>query len=76
MLATMLATGAAADELNMPRGVTEISHIVYDLHMLIFWICVIIGVVVFGAIFWSVIHHRKSSGAVPATFHASRSPGR
>jgi cytochrome c oxidase subunit II len=36
---------------NMPVGVTEISSRVYDLHMLIFWICVIIGAVVFGAMF-------------------------
>ncbi|MGI9324005.1 MAG: cytochrome c oxidase subunit II [Pseudomonadales bacterium] len=60
-----------ADELNMPRGVTEISHQVYDLHMLIFSICVVIGVVVFGAIIYSVLQHRKSLGAVPATFHES-----
>ena len=46
----LLATGLArADELNMPVGVTEISEKVYDLHMLIFWVCVIIGCVVFGA---------------------------
>jgi cytochrome c oxidase subunit 2 len=55
----------------MREGVTGISHSVYDLHMLIFWICVAIGVVVFGAIFWSVIHHRKSAGYQAATFHES-----
>jgi len=70
-LALMLTSTASADELNMPRGVTEISAAVYDLHMLIFWICVAIGVVVFGAIFWSVIHHRKSAGFKPAQFHES-----
>lgn len=57
--------------LNMPRGVTAVSHEVYDLHMLIFWICVAIGVVVFGVMFWSIFHHRKSRGAVPAQFHES-----
>jgi len=67
----VLGAAAGADELNMPRGVTETSQAVYDLHMLIFWICVIIGVVVFGAIFWSLIYHRKSRGHEPAQFHES-----
>jgi cytochrome c oxidase subunit II len=67
----LFAGRAAADELNMPRGVTEISAAIYDLHMLIFWICVVIGIIVFGAIFWSVIHHRKAAGQTPATFHES-----
>jgi cytochrome c oxidase subunit 2 len=63
---------AAADwALNMPKGVTPISRDVYDLHMLIFWICVAIGVVVFGVMFWSIIYHRKSRGAVAAQFHHS-----
>ncbi|MEQ8858230.1 MAG: cytochrome c oxidase subunit II [Pseudomonadales bacterium] len=55
----------------MPRGVTETSQSIYELHMLIFWICVIIGIVVFGAIFWSLVHHRKSRGHEPAQFHES-----
>jgi len=50
--------------LNMTQGVTEMSRRIYDLHMLIFWICVIIGVFVFGAMFWSIIFYRKSQGAV------------
>ena len=56
---------------NMPEGVTPISREVYSLHMLIFWICVIIGVVVFGAILVSILRHRKSKGAVAAQFHES-----
>ncbi len=64
--------GAYADfALNMPQGATAISHEVYSLHMLIFWICVAIGIVVFGVMFWSIYHHRKSRGAVPAQFHES-----
>lgn len=57
------------DELNMRQGVTEISKSVYDLHMLILWVCVVIGVVVFGAMFWSIIHHRKSAGYKASHFH-------
>jgi cytochrome c oxidase subunit 2 len=57
--------------LNMTRGVTSISRAAYDLHMLIFWICVLIGLVVFGVMFYSMYHHRKSKGVVPAQFHES-----
>ena len=59
----------AAWDLNMPRGVTEISRETYSLHMMILWACVIIGVLVFAVMFWSIIYHRKSKGAVSATFH-------
>jgi cytochrome c oxidase subunit 2 len=66
------SVGAHADyALNMTPGVTSVSRDVYDLHMLIFWICVAIGAVVFGVMFWSIYHHRKSRGAVPAQFHES-----
>ena len=61
----------AAWTLNMTKGVTPISHQVYDLHMAIMWVCVVIGIIVFGVMFWSILHHRKSKGAVPAQFHES-----
>ncbi|MEM1433282.1 MAG: cytochrome c oxidase subunit II [Pseudomonadota bacterium] len=63
------ASGVLADELNMTEGVTDISRQVYDLHMLIFGICVVIGIGVFGMIFISMYLHRKSRGAEPAAFH-------
>lgn len=56
--------------LNLTQGVSPISHDIYDLHMTVFWICVVIGVVVFGAMFYSMIYHRKSRGAKPADFHS------
>ncbi|WP_276608346.1 cytochrome c oxidase subunit II [Vibrio sp. Hep-1b-8] len=56
---------------NMTQGVTDISEQVYDLHMLIFYICCAIAVVVFGVMFYSMYHHRKSKGAVAAHFHES-----
>ena len=67
----LLAGNASADSLNMTSGVTGISDTIYELHMLIFWICVVIGVVVFGAIFFSLLRHRKSRGVEPAQFHES-----
>ncbi|MGC1730755.1 MAG: cytochrome c oxidase subunit II, partial [Steroidobacteraceae bacterium] len=56
--------GSGWAQLNLPRGVTDISRKIYDLHMTIFWVCVAIGVVVFGVMIWSIIHFRKSKGAV------------
>jgi cytochrome c oxidase subunit 2 len=50
--------------LNMTPGVTEISRKIYGLHMEIFWICVVIAVIVFGAMIYSIITYRKSKGAV------------
>ena len=52
-------------QLNMTQGVTEISREIYGLHMKIFWICVVIAVIVFGAMIFSIITYRKSKGAVP-----------
>ena len=57
-----------ASAYNMPVGVTEVSKEIFDLHMLIMWICLWIGVVVFGIMFWSMWKYRKSSGAKPAKF--------
>jgi len=58
-------------ELNMPKGVTDVSRDVYDLHMLIFWVCVAIGIAVFGVMIYSIINHRKSKGVEPAKFSHS-----
>ncbi len=62
-------TGVGWGALNLPAGVTPLSHDIHDLHMTILWICVAIGVIVYGILIYSLIHHRKSKGVVPATFH-------
>lgn len=68
----LAATANATDmPLNMTQGVTEISQQVYQLHMTIFWICCVIGAVVFGIMFWSIVRHRKARGVQPAQFHES-----
>lgn len=54
--------------INMPRGVTELSAETYEIHMLIFWWCVATAVVVFGAMIYSLVKHRKSLGVQPARF--------
>lgn len=70
---TAIVSSAQAEEsaFNMTKGVTDISGKVYDLHMLIFYICCAIALVVFGAMFYSMFRHRKSKGAVAANFHES-----
>lgn len=55
--------------LNLSPGVTQLSRDIYDLHMYILWICVAIGVGVYGMMVYSIMHHRKSKGAVAAHFH-------
>ncbi len=56
---------------NMTRGVTPISRDIYWLHMTIFWVCVAIGIIVFGIIIYSLVKHRKSVGHKAADFHSS-----
>ena len=71
MSVSAMAAGGEASSINMTPGVTELGREVYDLHMIILWICVAIGVAVFGVMFYSIIFHRKSRGVTPATFHES-----
>ncbi len=71
VFAMLAATAALASDLNMPVGVTETSREVYGLHMRIFWWCVGIAVVVFGAMIYSIFAHRKSVHPKPADFHES-----
>ena len=63
------AAGGEVSSVNMSPGVTQVGENIYDLHMIILWICTIIGVGVFGVMFYSIIYHRKSRGVTPANFH-------
>ena len=68
MATPVLAFAQSADperwQLNMGRGVTHLSNNAYDAHMLALWICVAIGVLVFGAMAVAMFKFRKSKGAV------------
>ncbi|MEJ6656124.1 MAG: cytochrome c oxidase subunit II [Pseudomonas sp.] len=68
-LIALSANANASWTVNMSPGATEVSRSVFDLHMTIFWISVVIGAIVFGVMFWSMFMHRRSRGAVPAKFH-------
>ena len=68
ILLTSLFTSADWLDVNMPVGVTDISEDVFGLHMLMFWIMVAIGVIVFGVLFYSMWRYRRSNNKTPADF--------
>ena len=74
ILLTMFSTSLwAQNQVNMSQGFTDVGAEIYDLHMLILWICVAIGAIVFGIMFYSMMFHTKSRGHKPADFHESTS---
>src|SRR5210317_1231298 len=69
----LAAPGYTGNEIDMPRGVTAQSQLSYELHMIILWICVVIGIIVFSAMFYSIVAHRKSKGYEAAQLtHSTR----
>ncbi len=66
----IISTIANADYVfNMTPGITQISQGIHQLHMTIFWICVVIGAGVFSVMFYAIFWHRKSRGVTAAHFH-------
>ncbi|MEO7477873.1 MAG: cytochrome c oxidase subunit II [Lysobacteraceae bacterium] len=72
ILAALAAGVAQADpqrwQLNMTAGVTDTSERIQALHNLTLGICVVIGILVFGAMAYAMFKFRKSKGAVAATW--------
>jgi cytochrome c oxidase subunit II len=67
---SLVAGAVHADyALNLKAPVTEIATQIYDLHMLIVWVCLAIFVIVFAVMFYSLYKHRKSVGHQAAQFH-------
>ncbi|MCD1610057.1 cytochrome c oxidase subunit II [Stutzerimonas kunmingensis] len=66
---SLFSQAQAAWDVNMRSGATDVSRSVFDLHMTIFWICVVIGVLVFGVMIWSMVAHRRSKRQHSAHFH-------
>jgi len=71
VLACLAPLAVAQNQVNMSPGVTEIGADIFELHMLIMWICVLIGVAVFAVMFYSIYAHRKSKGHQASQFHES-----
>ena len=70
-LAALPLSVSAEWGLNLTQGVTPFSNTIYDLHMMILNVCIVIGIVVFGAMFYAMWKFRKSTGAVAANWHES-----
>jgi len=72
LLAPAMAWAQAADpkpwQLNMGKGVTQSSRLAWESNLFSLWVCTVIGVLVFGALFYAIFKFRKSKGAVAATF--------
>ena len=68
---SMTTLAFAEYRLNFQDPVTEVARDIYSLHMLIFWICVVIFVLVFSVMFYSIFKHRKSKNYKPAKFSHS-----
>ena len=69
LLAGFSGLASAAYELNMQAPASKVAQDVYDLHVLMMWIIVVIFVGVFAVMFYSVFAHRKSKGHQAAQFH-------
>jgi cytochrome c oxidase subunit 2 len=67
----LVAPALTGNEINMPRGVTQQSVDHFDLHMIVLWVCVVIGIGVFTVMFTSIVLHRKSRGYEAAKFSHS-----
>jgi cytochrome c oxidase subunit II len=63
------ASALAAKEYNLQAPVTPVATEIFDLHLYIMWICVVIFVGVFSVMFYSIFAHRKSKGHQAAQFH-------
>ena len=63
--------GPAVHQLNFQPPVTAIATDIYELHVWMIVICVVIFLAVFGVMFYSILKHRKSLGYKAANFHES-----
>jgi cytochrome c oxidase subunit 2 len=59
----------AAYEVNIPPPVTKVAEQIYDLHLLMMAIILVIFVAVFSVMFYSIWAHRKSVGHKAEHFH-------
>jgi len=62
---------APAAKLDMRAGVTDMSMRIQQIHHMSLWVCIVVGVIVFGVMFYSMFAHRRSKNPVPATFSHS-----
>jgi cytochrome c oxidase subunit 2 len=51
---------------NLPEGVTATSQQIYGMHMMVTWVSVVVCILVFAAVIWTIVRYRRSQGAVAA----------
>ncbi len=66
-----LPGGPGVRQLDLPPAVTQIAAEQKWLHYFMLIVCLVIFIAVFGVMFYSILHHRKSKGAKAANFHES-----
>lgn len=69
VLGLLAYSANAAYQVNFQEPATKLAHTVYDLHMMMMYICGVIFAGVFGVMFYSIVKHRKAPGRESATFH-------
>ncbi|MFZ1852810.1 MAG: cytochrome c oxidase subunit II [Nitrosomonas sp.] len=62
---------AIGSKYNLPEPQSVIAKDIYDQHIVLMWICLVIFIGVFGVMFYSILKHRKSLGYKAANFHHS-----
>ena len=60
-----------AAKIDMRPGVTDMSLRIQQIHHMSLWVCVVVGIIVFGAMFYTMLAHRRSKNPTPATFSDS-----
>jgi cytochrome c oxidase subunit 2 len=64
LFASTVLANPTPGQLNLTPGVTTYSHVPYMLNNVALGVCVVIGILVFGAMFIAMFRFRKSRGAV------------
>ena len=66
-----LPGGPAKNQLDLHPPITKIASDIQGLHYFMLVVCLVIFLLVFGVMFYSIIKHRKSVGHKAANFHES-----
>jgi cytochrome c oxidase subunit 2 len=65
----LFSENSLAVVLDLRAGVTDMSQRIQNLHHMSLWVCVVVGIVVFGAMIYTIFAHRRSRHPEPAQFH-------
>jgi len=73
LILLLFSENSLAAGMDMRAGVTDMSRRILDLHHMSLWVCIIVGIIVFGVMFYTIFAHRRSRHPTPATFsHSTR----